>query len=95
MEPKSQDVHDVQTTLYTEARGCLFSATCFRPITRGATLPKLLQMYVPCNQGNMGVETDTISLQLQCLHILPQRHYENTLVKPLGPPEGPVVNIPR
>ena len=38
---------------------------------------------------------DNRSLQPQRLHVLPERHYGNTLVNPLGPPEGPVVNIPR
>ena len=42
-----------------------------------------------------GVDTDNRSLQPQRLHVLPGRHYGNTLVNPLGPPEGPVVNIPR
>ena len=38
---------------------------------------------------------DNRSLQHQCLPVLPECHYGNTLVKPLGPPEGRVVNIPR
>ena len=32
-EPKGRDAHAVQTTVYTEARGCSLSASCFRPIT--------------------------------------------------------------
>ena len=42
-----------------------------------------------------GVDTDNISLHPQRLHVLPERHYGNTLVNPLGPPEGSVVYIPR
>ena len=37
-EPKGRDVHDVQTTVYTEAQGCPLSASCFRPITRALGL---------------------------------------------------------
>ena len=37
-EPKGRDAHDVQTTVYTEARGCPLSASCFRPITRALGL---------------------------------------------------------
>ena len=33
-KPKGRDVHDAQTTVYTEARGCPLSASFFRPITR-------------------------------------------------------------
>ena len=38
MEPKSRDVHDAQTTVFTEARGCPLSVSCFRPITRALGL---------------------------------------------------------
>ena len=38
---------------------------------------------------------DNRSLQPQCLPVLPECHNGNTLIKPLSPPEWPVVNIPR
>ena len=41
-----------------------------------------------------GVDTDNISPHPQRLHVLLERHYGNTLVNPLGPPEGLVVYIP-
>ena len=36
-----------------------------------STLPRQLQLSVPCNQGHMGVEANKIYFQLQCLHVLP------------------------
>ena len=69
---------------------------CLRAAEHGiyrfsSTLPKLLQLSVPCNQCNRGVEKDNRSLQPQRLYLRPERHYGNTSV---NPPEGPVVNIP-
>ena len=53
-----------------------------------STLPKLYTCLF------LGTDNRS-SMQLQCLHVLPERHYRNTLVKPLGNPEGPVINTPR
>ena len=60
-----------------------------------STLPGLLQPFVPCPQGNRGVEADHRSVLPQCLRALPELHYGDASVNPQGPSTGPVVNPPR
>ena len=60
-----------------------------------STHPGLLQLIVPCPQGNRGVEADHRSVLPQCLRALPELHYGDASVNPQGPSTGPVVNLPR
>ena len=41
-----------------------------RSYKASSTLPRQLQLSVPCNQGNRGVEADTRSFHPQCLHVV-------------------------
>ena len=56
-----------------------------------STHPRLLQLLVPCLQGNRGVEADHRSVLPQCLRALPELHYGDAS----GTYTGPVVNLPR
>ena len=60
-----------------------------------STHPGLLQLIVPCSQGNRGVEADHRSVLPQCRRALPELHYGEASVNPQGPSTGPVVNLPR
>ena len=55
-----------------------------------STHPSLLQLLVPCHQGNRGVEADRRSILPQCLRALPELHYGDASVNPRGPTAGPV-----
>ena len=63
--------------------------------TASSTLPGHLQPFVPCPQGNRGVEADHRSVLPQCLCALPELYYGDASVNPQGPSTGPVVNPPR
>ena len=57
--------------------------------------PGFYSRFVPCPQGNRGVEADHRSVLPQCLRALPELHYGDASVNPQGPTSGPVVNLPR
>ena len=64
-----------------------------RSYKASSTLPRQLQLSVPCNQGNMGVEAVKRSFHPQCLHVLPSSVMETS--RSILWASGPVVNIPR
>ena len=75
-------------------RVCLRAAEQ-RSYTSSPTLARQLQLSVPCNQVNRGVDADKIYFQPQCLHVLPSCVMETPRSILGAIQKGQVVNILR